>query len=330
MIRNALMEMHMKRILGSILVAGAVVLTAACSDGTSTPVTSALAASALATAPISFDQINTSFVGNSDPNSGMDADELDGENNDVNDGEHQDGEHHGNPGWKNLMGGGLHDFFRGRILFGAGFGRGPFGDLRDSGCAFSSTDNRVTCPAVNRRGLTINRSFSYLDASGAVQQSFNETTTNTVNAKTTVSGTRVHHDERDTSTVNSKSDITVAGLASGSTQRTINGTASGTESTVGKKRDGVHFTALRTAGDTATGVIIPIQNGRPTFPTAGTIVRSMQATVTLEGQTPTTSTRREVITFDGSNTAKISVTQDGVTKEGTLSLVDEGVNCHDD
>ena len=56
----------------------------------------------------------------------------------------------------------------------------------------------------------------------------------------------------------------------------------------------------------------------------------MQATVTLEGQTPTTSTRREVITFDGSNTAKISVTQDGVTKEGTLSLVDEGVNCHDD
>jgi hypothetical protein len=322
----------MKRILGSILVAGAVALTAACSDSSTTPVTSSLAASALATAPISFDQINTSFVGNSDPNSGMDADELDGENNDAlhHDGDDQEGEHHRNPGWSNLMGGGLHDFFRGRILFGSGFGRGPFGDLRDSGCAFSSTDSRVTCPAFTRRGLTISRSFSYLDASGAVQQQFNETTTNTVNAQTTVSGTRVHHDGRDTSTVNSKSDITVAGLASGSTQRTVNGTTSGTESTVGKKRDGVHFTALRTAGDTVTGVIIPIQNGMPTFPTAGTIVRSMQATVTLEGQTPTTSSRREVITFDGTNTAKISVTQDGVTKEGTLSLVDEGVNCHDD
>ena len=312
----------MKRILGSILVASAVALTAACSDSTTTPVTSSLAASALATAPISFDQINTSFVGNSDTNWGF----APGDHGDEN----EDAEHHRGPGWTSLMGGGLHDFFRGRILFGGGFGRGPFGDLRDLGCAFSSTDNRVTCPTVNRRGLTINRSFSYLDAAGAVQQHFDETTTNTVNAQTTVSGTRVHHDERDTSTVSSKSDITVAGLASGSTQRTINGTASGTESTVGKNRDGVHFTALRTAGDTVTGVIIPIQNGRPTFPTAGTIVRSMQATVTLEGQTPTTSSRREVITFDGSNTAKISVTQDGVTKEGTLSLVDEGVDCHDD
>jgi len=52
--------------------------------------------------------------------------------------------------------------------------------------------------------------------------------------------------------------------------------------------------------------------------------------VTLDGQTPTTSSRREVITFDGSNTAQITVTQDGVTKTGTLSLVDDGLNCHDD
>jgi len=312
----------MKKTFGLILVGGAGMIAAACSDSTTTPVTSALAASALATAPVSFDQINTSFVGNSDTNSGFAPGGQEDEN--------EDAEHHRAPGWTSLMGGGLHDFFRGRILFGAGFGRGPFGDLRDSGCAFSSTDNRLTCPALTRRGLTINRSFSYLDASGAVQQKFDETTTNTVNAQTAVSGTRVHHDGRDTSTVNSKSDITVAGLASGSTQRTINGSAGGTESTVGKTKDGVHFTAQRTAGDTVTGVVIPLKDGRPTFPTAGTIVRSMQATVTLDGQTPTTSSRREVIKFDGSNTAQITVTQDGVTKTGTLSLVDDGLNCHDD
>jgi hypothetical protein len=228
------------------------------------------------------------------------------------------------------MGGGIADVFRGRILFGLGFGRGPFGDLRaGSSCAFSSSDNRVTCTAVTHRGLTINRSFSYLDASGAVQQAFDTVTTNTVNAQTTASGTRVHHDLADTSTVNSKSDITVAGLASGSTQRTVSGTASGTESTIGTNEDGVRFTATRAAGDTITGVIIPLQNGRPTYPTAGTIVRSMQATVTLSGQTPTTSSRREVITFDGSRTAQITVTQDGVTKSGTLSLVGGGLDCHD-
>ena len=311
----------MKKTFGFLLVVGAGVLSGACSDSTTTPVSSALAASALATAPISFDQINTSFVGNSDTNAGFvpGGAQFEGE----------DSEHHSGPGWTNLMGGGIADVFRGRILFGLGFGRGPFGDLRaGSSCAFSSTDNRVTCAAVTRRGLTIDRSFSYLDASGAVQQAFDTATTNTVNAQTTVSGTRIHHDN-DTSTVKSKSDITVAGLASGSTQRTVNGTASGTESTVGTNDDGVHFTATRVAGDTISGVIIPLQNGRPTYPTAGSIVRSMQATVALDGQTPTTSSRREVITFDGSSTAQITVTQDGVTKTGTLSLVGGGLDCHD-
>lgn len=311
----------MKKPFGLLLVATSGVLATACSDSTTTPVSSSLAASALATAPISFDQINTSFVGSSDENAGFVPGSAQSNG--------QDSEHHRAPGWTSLMGGGIADVFRGRILFGRGFGRGPFGDLRaGSSCTFAATDNRVTCAAATRRGLTINRSFSYLDAAGAVQQSFDTATTSTVNAQTTVSGTRVHHED-DTSTVNSKSDITVTGLATGSTQRTVNGTASGTESTVGTNEDGMHFTATRVAGDTVSGVIIPLQNGRPTYPTAGTIVRSMQATVTLSGRTPTTASRREVITFDGSSTAQISVTQDGTTKTGTLSLTGGGLNCPD-
>ena len=316
----------MRNLARFLLVAGAAGVAGACSDSTTTPVSSALARAALVSAPISFDQINTSFVGSSDANAGFVPGFQQGDGQ-WGEAEH---DHDAGPGWTHLMGGGIADVFRGRILFGLGFGRGPFGDLgNDSNCAFSSTDNRVTCAAVTRRGLTINRSFSYLDASGAVQQAFDTSTTNTVNVKTTVTGTRIHHDGRDTSTVDSKSDITVAGLASGSTQRTVNGTTSGTENTKGITRDSVPFTSVRIAGDTATGVVIPLQNGRPTYPTAGTIIRSMQATVTLSGQSPTQSTRREVITFDGTNTAQVSVTQDGVTKTGTLSLVGEGLDCHD-
>ena len=309
-----------------ILVAGAAVVAGACSDSTTTPATSALARAALVSAPIGFDQIHTSFVGSSDANAGFVPGFAQG------DGQwgRNDDDHDNGPGWTKLMGGGIADGFRGNILFGRGFGRGPFGDLANSSnCAFSSTDSRVTCAEVVRRGLTIDRSFKFLDASGAVQKAFDTATTNSVNVVTTVNGTRVHHDGRDTSTVSSKSDITVTGVATGATQRTVNGTTSGTESTKGVTRDGVAFTSVRTAGDTATGVVIPLQNGRPTYPTAGTIIRSMQATVTLAGKSPTQSTRREVITFDGSNTAQISVTQDGVTKTGTLSLVGEGLNCHD-
>jgi hypothetical protein len=311
-----------------ILVAGVAAVAGACSDSTTTPVSSALARAALMSAPISFDQINTSFVGSSDANAGFVPGFQQGDGEWTHD-DHGDGDRNG-PGWTKLMGGGIADAFRGTILFGRGFGRGPFGDLgSNSNCAFSSTDNRVTCASVARRGLTVNRSFKFLDASGAVQQAFDTSTTNSVNVQTTVSGTRVHHDGNDTSTVDSKSDLTVTGLATGSTQRTVDGTTSGTENSKGLTGDGVAFTSVRTAGDTATGVVIPLQNGRPTYPTAGTIVRSMTATVTLAGQSPTQSTRREVITFDGTSTAQVSVTQDGVSKTGTLSLVGEGLNCHD-
>ena len=163
------------------------------------------------------------------------------------------------------------------------------------------------------------------DAAGTVQQQFVRGTTNTVNVQRTVNGTR-HHHETATSTVTSSSDLTVSGLASGSTQRTVDAKAGGTETTTGTK-DGVAFTATRIAGDTTTGLVIPIQDGRPTFPTAGTVIRAMQATVTKDGEAPSTSSRREVVTFDGSSTAKVVITQDGVTKNCTKPLPHGRLSC---
>jgi hypothetical protein len=300
-----------------LFIAGVAAFIAACaSDNSTSPVASSQAAAALMTAPISFDQLNTSFVSDSDPTNGFTPwHQEDGDQNRF------------GPGWHEFMGGGLGEGFIGGIGFGPAFGRGPFGDWDDSdACAFSTTTNRVECTRTNRRGITVTRSFSFLDASGAVQQSFNRTTTNTVNVTTSTTGTRLHHDDRDTTTVNASSDFTVAGLASGSTQRTVSGKSAGTESTKGLK-DSVAFTALRTAGDTITGLVIPIQDGRPTFPTAGTIIRSMQAVVTLAGQTPTTSSRREVITYDGSATAQVVITHDGVTKNCTKPLPHGRLTC---
>ncbi|MFL5639320.1 MAG: hypothetical protein ACJ78M_08100, partial [Gemmatimonadaceae bacterium] len=265
--------------------------------------------------PITFDQLNTSFVGSSSPDDGL-----------VPMGMGDRREHHFGPGWGGFMGGGIGEAFIGGIAFGRGFGRGPFGDLRNSDqCAFSSTSNRVECTTETRRGLTVTRSYSFLDAAGAVQQTFDTATTNTVNVRTSVTGTVSHH-ESVTSTVNTSSDFTVVGLASGSTQRTVNGASSGSETTSGT-RDDVSFTAERVAGDTTTALVIPIENARPTYPTAGTVVRSMRATITLAGQTPTTSSRREVITYDGSSTAKVVITQDGVTKSCKKPLPHGRLTC---
>ena len=243
---------------------------------------------------------------------------------DNDDADHEEGDR--GPGWGGLMGGGLGEAWIGGIGFGPGLGRGPFDDFDDSNvCAFSTTTNRNDCAAIIRGGLTINRSFSFLDASGKVEQAFDPANTNTVNVKNSATGTVTHHSTA-TSTVNSSSDFTVGGLASGSTQRTVDGKSAGTESTTGT-RDGAAFTVARTAGDTTTGLVIPIQDGHPTYPTAGTVIRSMQATVTKAGSSPSTSSRREVITYDGSATAKVVITHDGVTKNCTKPLPHGRLSC---
>jgi len=316
-----------------LFIAGAGAVMAACAtDNATSPVASSQAAAALVSAPLSFGVTNSSFVGSSAPTNGFVP---------MGFGSGESRDDHG-PGWGGFMGGGIGEAFIGGLGFGPGIGRGPFenfgrrddddADSEESdsfnhsdNCVFSTTTNRVECATITHDGLTINRSFSFLDASGAVQQAFDTGTTNTVDVKKTVSGTITHH-ETVTSTVNGSSDLTVAGLATGSTQRTVNGTSAGTEATTGT-RDGVAFTAQRSAGDTTTGLVIPIQNDHPTFPTAGTIIRSMTATVTPSGQTPSTSSRREVITFDGSATAKVVITHDGVTKNCTKPLPHGRLTC---
>jgi hypothetical protein len=241
------------------------------------------------------------------------------------DGDHRDG--FGGPGMRGqLMGGGLGPDFLGRVPFGRGLGRGPFGvfNLPDA-CTFDATGGRVTCPDKTDHGFTISASFAFKDAAGTAQAKFDTTSTDAVNVKVTVSGTRVRRDSS-TSTVDHQSDRSVSGLAPGSTKRTINGTARGLETTTGT-RDGVAFTAVRTAGDTTTGLVIPIVDGRPTIPSAGVVVRSMKVTITPASGAATIRSRREQITFDGTNVVSVVITQDGVTKNCTITLPDRKLVC---
>jgi len=240
-------------------------------------------------------------------------------------GEHRDG--FGGPGMRGgLMGGGLGPDFLGYRPFGRGLGRGPFGafNLPDS-CTFDAASGRVSCPDKTDRGLTIKASFAFKDAAGGAQAKFDTLTTNSVNDKVTVSGTRTRRDSS-TSTVSHTSDRTVSGLASGSTQRTINGTASGTETTTGV-RDGVGFTAVRVASDTTIGLVIPISDGHPTIPSAGVVIRNMSVTITPEGGSATSRSRREQVTFDGTNIINVVITQDGTTKTCSITLPAHRLVC---
>jgi hypothetical protein len=92
-----------------------------------------------------------------------------------------------------FMGGGLGDLFRG-VGFGPGFGRRPFGSAAEN-CPFDSASGRLGCVAVTDHGLTIERSIAYQDNAGNVQTAFDTLTTNSVNLKVSVTGTRTRGED---------------------------------------------------------------------------------------------------------------------------------------
>jgi len=218
-----------------------------------------------------------------------------------------------------MMGGGLGNDFTGGKGLGPEFGHGRHGDpiVAQSTCTYDAASKRATCTPVTERGLTTTRSVAWSDASGFAQTAFDSVTTNTINTRVAVTGTIARRDSA-TSTISNASDRTISGLAKGSAKHTVNGTASGREVTTGRDSAGA-FTATRAAADTVRGVIVPVADTGHTYPTAGTVIRVMNVSV-LRGSTTTASTRREVITYDGSATAKLVITQDGTSKSCTMPL----------
>lgn len=250
-----------------------------------------------------------------------------------------------------LMGGGLHDAFAGAIQFTRrDGGHGPFAGGLPCTAPVNASTGFVTCTDTTRNGVTITRSAKYTTAAGAVQPAFDTLTTNTVVIQTTAKGTikydTASKDDRgpgrerqwgrgrgpggrllgDTSTIltatttlNSASTRTTTGLAAPSTQRTVNGASSGSETTIGTSTAG-SFSASRTVGDTTSGLVIPVATGSASYPSAGSVIRSMAASIQYTGQTPISVTRREVISYDGSATAKVVITENGKTKNCTRPL----------
>lgn len=302
----------MKR-FSTVAPAAVLCLLSACTIGTTESFDFVQLSSAFNAVPVGFDAVQSSFVGASDSagNGGPGAPWMPG-------GRGRGGRGHGGPGVGGLMGGGIGPGFLGDVGVGHGFGRGPFGNAGvDSTCAFSVATGDVTCAPVTRDGLTATRIASYKTTAG-LAQSKPDSTTNSARVRTTVTGTRTRRDSA-TAVVSHASDRTVTGLAVGSTSRTVSGTSIGQENTTGIATTGA-FTSIRISGDTVKALIIPLQDGRPAYPTRGSVARYSKVTVTIASGAPEVSERREVITYNGSANATLVITENGVTKNCTIAL----------
>jgi len=295
-----------------LCLAGGAILAAACSE-TSSPnnLFDLTNSSAFSSVPTGFSQLSSTFDSTGGPGDGPFRPQFEGR-----------GRGHGGPGGGpgfglGFMGGGL-----GGLFFGGEF----FHFRNDGSCSFSSSTGLVSCTGNTHDGLTVTRVSSYKNGAGQAQEKV-DSTTNAISTTTTVKGTATRRDSS-TSVIDETSTQSVTGLAKGSTQRTINGVSAGSESTNGKSDEGT-FTSKRVAGDTITNVVIPAPSSSttPPYPTAGTVIRSISVTMTLTGQAATTHSRREVVTYDGSATAKVVITQDGTTQNCTLPLPRGRLTC---
>jgi hypothetical protein len=317
----------MRRILRLSAGAAAAVIGAACADVGSTPsadITGATAA--FESVPAGFSSTSNSFDAAGDLDAAFHPHRGDGSFDDSLSAAHRgrkrgpDGRQKGR-GHRDLfgflMGGGIGREFLGEIGFGPGKGRGPFRvDSVGSSCVFSSSTGIVTCGPITRGGLTILATAAITTTDGSAQAKI-DGATNKVVLMSEVTGTKTRRDSA-TSQIAHRSDRTIAGLAVGSTRRTVDGTSVGTERTTGTTDAGA-FEAIRTVNDTTSGIIIPLVDGKPTYPAAGRISRNMSVTVTIDGTT-TVHTRSEIVTYDGTATATVVITQDGSTRNCTLPL----------
>jgi hypothetical protein len=300
----------MVRMTRTLLIATTALVGAACAEkiNNTSAINSPQLTAAFSTSPVGMESTTSSFSDGA--NTPGQAFEPAGRN----DQKEQEGPN-GLALGRDFMGAGLTlDLLGGRLGGFQPFDR-EHDDESSTGCSFA---NGVTTCTSTRNGLTVTRTITWTDASGTAQSARTATTHKAV-FHSDVAGTRTSRDGKVTSTVALKSDLTVVGLEATSTQRNVDGTSSGTETSSGTNKDGDTFTAVRDASDAIAGVVIPVANGKPTYPTAGTVTRTMKVTLTLNGTT-TTSQRSEVITYDGSSTAKLVITKDGTTKNCTIPL----------
>ena len=310
-----------------------VVILAACSDATTGTNKDAsnsgdLVPSSMATVysstPAGFDELSTSF--NSSDTDGAFLPDFDSHGrrhdrggDDFGDDHDGHGDDNRGPGFGlGLMGGGLGGFLQGDGLLNDHFIR-----FRRGKCAFQ-TDVGIVCADSTRGGKVVSsKTLKFTNAAGTVQSSI-DSTTNAVELTATVSGMTTRRDSS-TSSIEAANHQTVTGLTGA--ERTVNGTSTGTETSTGISFFGP-FTAKRMTADTITGIVIPkrTSTNSKVFPTAGSVSRTMSATLEIQSATLTT-TRKETITYDGSSTAKVVIEKDGATQNCTLPLPHGKLTC---
>jgi hypothetical protein len=127
--------------------------------------------------------------------------------------------------------------------------------------------------------------------------------------------------------------MVVTGLVGNNTTRTVNGHEHGTVVATFTAKDGTAITVNDTEDDTTTDLVVPVQDrgagtppGPPPFPLSGSRTHS-DTTVTTGGPKAGTNTVVRVETYNGTGTAQVTITQNGVTRTCSVDLTSKTNTC---
>jgi hypothetical protein len=202
-----------------------------------------------------------------------------------------------------------------------GGGAGPW--------AFTPGTGQFGGPLGKANGVTSTQQVTYRDADGNIQPKFDPLTTASITTDTTATGTRGTPDGG-TATINRSGEMVVTGLLGTETTRTLNGHEHGTINASLTAKDGTAITVNSIEDDTTDSLVVPATDrgaGNPrAFPLAGSRTHSDSTTTTRGTQTKSTTVVRTE-TYDGSGTAQVTITQDGVTRSCTVDLMTKSNTC---
>lgn len=176
-------------------------------------------------------------------------------------------------------------------------------------CTFDATSGRFACPPVSKNGQTWTVSYALMDANGVTQSAYDKVTTASINFIVSDTGAVAFTNNGNSfaDTVSRRHDRTVSGLAGDpDTVHTWSGT--GTSMIKSVRSGQITKTYVFVSNDTSTAIRFKQPRDINPYPLSGTVVRNYTVTRTRAASDTTTrtTTRRVVVTFNG--TANVPMT----------------------
>jgi hypothetical protein len=182
-------------------------------------------------------------------------------------------------------------------LFGLGLAPG----------AAEEPNHPFRCGTHERDHLSVAQTCTFRDASGAVQSTYDATTTASVAIHVEIEGEITR--ENWSASVQRVRDLVVSGLAGAETQRTWNGTGTAS-STRSRHRDNAETRQYDvTASATITNVVVGVPRDENRWPLSGTIAKEVTVRITGGPHDGETRTRSVLITFNGTQLVPIKVNE---------------------